>query len=241
MDYALGKQPAIIHADTLRLSNYLQPELLAAPPASVDLTSGIVTWPMYGNDLLPDCTAAAAAHLSEIWSLLAGVEYIPEEPEVEALWLASNGNDPTQGAYMLNLLREWQHKPLKGGVAPYAYVYVNWQLSQMVKTAIALFGGLYVGLAMPRSAMYQTGPDGIWSIVVGTDADWGSWGGHAVNIVGYDERGLTCITWGQKQKMSWAFFNRYCDEAWAVLPTDWQAVGSIDFERLKADLQAVRA
>jgi hypothetical protein len=25
-----------------------------------------------------------------------------------------------------------------------------------------------------------------------------------------------CVTWGRKQQMTWAWFDRYCDEAYAI-------------------------
>jgi hypothetical protein len=76
----------------------------------------------------------------------------------------------------------------------------------------------------------------------------GSWGGHAVYLVGYDFRAwesasrqsasgapnaalptaatslpptLTCITWGQIKKMTWRWFARYCSEAYALVSKDW--------------------
>ena len=36
-------------------------------------------------------------------------------------------------------------------------------------------------------------------------------------ITGYDPFGPTCVTWGKKQPMSWKFFGKYCDEAYAVI------------------------
>lgn len=235
-DYALGKHPAIIHADTLRLQKYLTPQL-PSPPASADFTSGIAAWPMYGNDRKPDCTAAAAAHMSEIFSLRAGIEYIPEEPEVEALWLGANGGKTNEGAYELNLLKYWQKHPLKGNVAPYAYVSVNWRDQAMVKTALSLFAGLFIGLAMPLSAQNQIGT--IWTKTDGLGSQWGSWGGHAVNLVAFDTDGLTCVTWGALQRMTWDFFDYYCDECWCILASDWKGALGIDFNALVTDLQEV--
>ncbi|MGB6874974.1 MAG: hypothetical protein WBD87_02970, partial [Candidatus Acidiferrales bacterium] len=69
----------------------------------------------------------------------------------------------------------------------------------------------------------------------------GSWGGHAVPVLAYDSDGLTCITWGAKKRMTWAFFAQYCDEAYAPLSHDWFSAqgidpSGIDFAALSADL-----
>ena len=111
-----------------------------------------------------------------------------------------------------------------------------------VQAAVELFGGSYIGLALPVSAQQQA----IWSVPpggpTGTGAP-GSWGGHAVVIEAYDIHGLTCITWGQKKKMTWSFWDAYCDEAYALLSELWAgkkaAPSGFDLTALKADLKAV--
>jgi len=45
--------------------------------------------------------------------------------------------------------------------------------------------------------------------------------GHAVAAVGYDGADITIVTWGHIKKMTWAFYEAYSDEAWAVLSPDW--------------------
>jgi hypothetical protein len=37
-----------------------------------------------------------------------------------------------------------------------------------------------------------------------------------VYVPGYTTIGPVCVTWGRKQQMSWAFFDKYCDEAYAI-------------------------
>ena len=41
--------------------------------------------------------------------------------------------------------------------------------------------------------------------------------GHYVPIIGYDANYLYVVTWGQIQKMTWAFYDKYNDEAWVML------------------------
>jgi hypothetical protein len=73
----------------------------------------------------------------------------------------------------------------------------------------------------------------------------GSLGGHCVYVVGYDPRGLTCITWGKLQRMSWNFWWAYCDESYGLLSKDWIAKGKapsgFDATALIADMAALHA
>ncbi len=72
----------------------------------------------------------------------------------------------------------------------------------------------------------------------------GSWGGHAVPVIAYDASGLTCITWGALKRMTWAFWDAYCDEAYACLSRDWAAArapSGFDWAALDADLGGFRS
>jgi len=60
-------------------------------------------------------------------------------------------------------------------------------------------------------------------------------------VEAYDARGLTCITWGQTKKMTWSFWDAYCDEAYALLSEIWApekkiAPAGFDLAALKSDL-----
>ncbi len=41
--------------------------------------------------------------------------------------------------------------------------------------------------------------------------------GHYVYVPGYTKSGPVCVTWGRKQQMTWAFLNKYSDEAYAII------------------------
>src|SRR5487761_1638078 len=85
--------------------------------------------------------------------------------------------------------------------------------------AITLFGGVYIGLALPNTAQTQD----VWDVSPngGADAKKGSWGGHCVFVPQYDEHGFTCITWGKLKTMTLAFWKKYCDEAHVLFGQNW--------------------
>ena len=164
----------------------------------------------------------------------------------------------------------------------------------LISTAIWLFGGAYLGVNLPIAAQKQD----VWDVPEnpGLDDEPGSWGGHAVYLVGYEKPGdgtrdtgaktgardpglgtrvcglpgpqpppsnidppspypvsriphpgfLTCITWGQAKKMTWAWLDRYCDEAYALVSCDFiesngASPSGFNFATLEEDLKLVTA
>jgi GNAT superfamily N-acetyltransferase len=242
----LGKLPTRIDPRTLSLARYLDRELLPAPPPELDLSERVISWPMYANDRIGDCTTAAAAHMVEAWTAAAtGDAALVPESAVLAAFDAVKIVDPEtgeEGAVELDVLKLWRSTGI-GGHRIGAFARVARDDRDLVTTGAWLFGGLYVGLQLPLRAADQDVWD--WSgRLDGPDAP-GSWGGHAVDVVGYDEGGLTVVTWGALKRMTWAFWNRYGDEAWCVLSPDYLADGrspqGFDLEALQHDLVLVTA
>jgi hypothetical protein len=240
----LGKLPARVDPRTLSLSRYVDRTVLPAPPAELDLTAAVSDWPMYGNDRLPDCTTAAAGHSVEAWTAAAAGDAveIPEQAVIAA-FDAVKIVDPAsgeEGAVELDVLNYWRGTGI-GAHRIAAFAKVDLADHDLVRTGAYLFGGLYIGLQMPLSAQDQD----VWDWngrLDGPDAP-GSWGGHAVNIAGYDASGLTCVTWGALQKLTWAFWDRYTDECWCLVSDDFMSGGKtpegFDLAALEADLQLV--
>ena len=100
-------------------------------------------------------------------------------------------SDPStdRGAVELDVLRYWR-KTGVGGYKIDAFVALEPKNHLHVQAAVDLFGGSYIGLALPVSAQQQK----VWSVPpggpTGTGAP-GSWGGHAVVVEAYDAHGLT--------------------------------------------------
>jgi len=211
-----------------------------APPA-VDYTAGITSWGMMLNDLLGDCTIAGPGHLIQAWTANGGSEVTVPDSAILAAYEAWDGyvnGDPStdQGGDILTVCQDWQEYGLGGyGIAAHAEV----NLTQLrVQQGIYLFGGLNTGVNLPLSAQSQVG--GVWDVVgdgaTGNSAP-NSWGGHCVAVVAYDSNYLTCVTWGALQKMTWAFFMLYFDEAHALISPNW--TGPVATAQLSADLAAI--
>ena len=242
--FALGKLPARIDVRTLALARYLDRDMLPAPPSALDLAASVVDWPMYANDRIGDCTTAAAAHMIEAWTAaVAGHAVEVSEQSVLAAFDAVKVVDPETGeagAVELDVLNLWRSAGI-GGHRIGAFARVASGDHDLVRTGAYLFGGLYIGLQMPLSAQDQRVWDWAGSLD-GPDAP-GSWGGHAADIVGYDESGLTAVTWGMLQRLTWSFWDRYCDEAYCIVSTDFLSGGrtpaGFDLDALQHDLRLV--
>jgi hypothetical protein len=240
----LGKAPVRIDVRTLALARYVDTTKLPPPPVLLDVTEHVERWPMYANDVIGDCTCAAAGHMIEAWTAESrGVATAVAERSVVRMFEHVKVVDPLtgeEGAVELDVLSYWRKRGLAGHrIGAFAKVAVHDHA--LVRAGAYLFGGLYIGLALPRTAQSQKVWD--WTHSLSGPARPGSWGGHAVNVVRYSPAGLTCVTWGALQELTWEFWDRYCDEAYCIISNDFLENGrspaGFDLATLKADLGLV--
>jgi hypothetical protein len=245
----LGKTAARHDPRALLLATYITPELPAAP-ASFDVTSKMpADWGMMDNDQIGDCTCAAAGHLIMEWTANAGKKMVtPTDKQIVVAYSAITGYNPTtgandNGANEVDVLNYWRQTGIAGDKIG-AYVSLEPANHTHIMDSVYIFEGCYIGLQLPTSAQAQTQNHQPWSVPPGGttgDGKPGSWGGHAVPVVAYDTRGVTVVTWGALQVMTWSFWEAYCDEAYAILSDDYidgkkQTAEGFNLEQLKADL-----
>ncbi len=240
----LGRHAIKTDNRTLKLATYFS-RGLPTPPPECDWTRGTDRWGMMLNDHLGDCTIAAVAHAVQVWSANVSQEItVPDDTVLQYYeqWDGYNPNDPNSnnGGVALEVLKNWQksaftrHKLLAFTSA----VYGN---HEEVRQGIHLFGGVYIGIALPLTAKTQP----VWDVVpdAGHAAEPGSWGGHTVFVPRYDPNTYTCITWGQLKPMTLAFWDKYVDDAHVLLSEDWiqqkSAPSGFNLEQLRADLAVI--
>lgn len=238
----LGKAPAKHDPRTLRLARYIA--ALPPPPARTSWADVLpADLGVMLNDRLGDCTCAGMAHARQVWTANNGAPMLTTPDETVQRWYQEScGYDPAdpssdQGGVEVDVLRYFR----KLGIID-AFAAIDPKNRDHMRAAIWLFGGAYIGVSLPVSAQVQD----VWHLAVaGTDGDPtpGSWGGHCVYVVDYDQTGLTCITWGQRKRMAWEWWDAYCDEAFALLSRDWAdddgAPSGFDLAALQSDLAAV--
>lgn len=242
----LGKRPHVHDPRRLKLAKYLGVSL-PPPPTSVDWSVSAGPLGMMGNDRLGDCTCATVGHMVQVWTGSTGKLDVPSDADVVALYSAACGyrdgdSSTDNGGFVPDVLNYWRANGIGGDHRITAYADADHQNLFEVQQAAFLFGGLYIGLALPISAQGQIG--GLWDPVQGANGAPNSWGGHAVPLVAYDATSCTVITWGKLQRMSWSFFLTYADEVHAVLSADWIAATGLspsqfDMEALTQDLAAI--
>lgn len=250
--YKLGKLVPKEDPRTLAFETFVIPGQLPPVPDSVSwedaIPNVIGNWPMMRNDRLGDCTCAAAGHMIECWTANNNNIYVPSDDSMVEAYSAVSGYNPTSfgsdhGAYIMDVMNYWRQTGIAGRQIT-AFVKLRTGDSDQISQATALFGGSYIGLALPNTAKTQD----VWDIdptFGGTIAGVpGSWGLHAVPVVGYGNLGLTIVTWGDLKRMTWAFWKKYCDEAYAILSPDWfnedrQAPDGYDVDTLMQDLQII--
>src|ERR1019366_4506065 len=228
---------------TLQLKNYLTAKL-PAPAASHDVLAQVYSklkisdptqlFPMDGNDRYGDCTIAALAHASTVYNGLIGKKKIPAQNDVTKLYFhLTVGAD--SGMNELDVLNYWQSHSAAGEKIM-AYVKIDKKNLTHVKQAIQLFGGVYLGFQVQENAIKDFDARKPWTPGKLTND------GHAVYATGYDQKGVTVLTWGNTQQATWDWWNECVDEAYAILPpqakkSDFDA--GFNFSQLQADLADV--
>ena len=245
----LGKQPVRHDPRTLLMASYAT-AALPAPPLALDLTTSMkAPWGMMDNDQIGDCTCAAAGHLMMEWTTNARKKtFVPGDKQIVAAYSAITGYNPKtgandNGAAEIDVLNYWRQQGIAGHKIT-AFVATEPANHTHIMDAVWIFGGCYIGLQLPKTAQAQTQNHQPWSVPpqgVKGDGAPGSWGGHAVPVMAYDSRGLTVITWGATQTMTWGFWEAYCEEAYAIISNDFltggrQAPNGFNLAQLQADL-----
>lgn len=221
--YFLGKKAAKIDPRRLMIADFFMPGI-APPPPSCSWYGSTIEFGMMLNDRLGDCTVAALGHGIQVATLnTKDGESTVADSVVEGVYEGACGYNPSnpatdQGGVITDVL-DYLRQNEMGGHKLYAYADTSPGAYAHVKQAIYLFGMVDIGLQLPISAQAQVGS--LWTATSGTNGAAGSWGGHSVIVCGYDAEGLTCITWGRLQKMTWGFWAQYCDESHTLLWRAW--------------------
>jgi len=242
--YRFGKHPPKVDYRTLRFENYLKAGI-AAPPATFNvLTSRVYPnlnvndptklFPMDGNDTLGDCTIAALAHAETVFDGMLKKDMVPKQTAVVKLYMHLTGGVDS-GLNELDVLNYWRtHSFSKEKLVN--YVAINPKNHTHVEQAISIFGGVYLGFQVQQNCIQEFDAHKPWTPAPLTQD------GHAVFAVGYDQNGVTVLTWGNTQIGTWAWWDECVDEAYALLPAEAlkpDYAPGVNIAQLKTDLEAV--
>lgn len=226
-----------------------------------------------GNDEFQACIPAAMARLAQAWSALAGKEDTPTREQSLAIYEtisafrlvpdhdgakidADQGHKVSArrrlhndyGASLLSALKLWVSPDHPLGVhLPKADAFMEVEPGDQyqVRDAIRRFGGVIVGLALPRSILGADGlPQERWSLPgygAISDATPGSLASHCVTLTGYTPSQFLCASGGRLHSLSWPFLLAYVQECYVVQPLGFAAQRPELLDRIRADISAVRA
>lgn len=243
----LGKQAAVADPRNLKSARYFTKEL-PPPPQECDWSAAISRWPMHDNDQIGICALASHAHQQQCWTANAdGAErqFMAPTAELRETYFQLTGGADS-GLVMLECLKHFQRQGLCGRkIGP--YLDVDFRDPETLAQSIAILGSVYMGVQLPLAAQDME----VWDAPrfrrrrFGRYAR-GSWGGHAIAVVGYAQEGLWLPTWGEKKRMTWEFVEAYCDEAYGIVSIDWTndvdlAPNGMDMAAMTHDLAALRA
>jgi hypothetical protein len=253
----LGKLPFKEDKRDLKLARYIDKTVLPTPPESTNDYEAFVDYGMFLNNSIGDCAVAGPIHMLMIWLTQGGKkpEFVDDNAlkTYEAISGYVPGDESTDvGCSLRDVLKYWRKVgiPDKNGVMHKigAFVQLNCKDHEEVKIAQYLFSAIDIGFMVPAYAMEQFQNGDIWDVQTKNSEIEG---GHCVIPSGYGtikilkvtKEGLWVITWGKAQFMTWKFWDKYVDEAWAILDTEFLKNGKspdgFDLKTLQADLKAL--
>jgi len=211
-----GKLPAKRDARNLQLSSILKAPPKLPPEYDFDVQHNGVPTPMFGNDYHGDCVIAGRAHQTLRFEDAEQKKILPiTDTDVLNEWHKENGNTEN-GLCVLDSVKLWRTKGWTAAKKKYkikAFAEINRKNHNEVKSTVYADIGSGLGLSLPDSALPEFHAGKPWTT---TSEPPKQENGHYVYVPGYTTIGPVCVTWGRKQQMSWAFFDKYCDEAYAI-------------------------
>lgn len=207
----LGKRPPV-HRPTLRAVDFFRVEALPAHPQASPAPP--LSWPMDRNDRAGVCVVASLDHSLQTIAHHLGLRRANwSDAEILALYQTQNpgfqdwsygGSDADGGMVIQTFLEELVRR---GEIL--AFGQVDHDNPELLRAAS------YVGLSVVTGSVLQeaqaTQP--VWDHVPGSP----TWGGHAMNTVGYETDRQYTVTWGECLPMTDAFVSQQMDEAWMIV------------------------
>ncbi|HEX4838430.1 MAG TPA: hypothetical protein VFV03_07910 [Solirubrobacteraceae bacterium] len=252
----LGKSPATDDPHDLLFANYVEAAQLPQTPPEFGHESLFPPkgWGMLGNDEWGDCAWAGPAHETMLLSKEGGHPAAFTTQGVLSDYSAGTGFDPhagppgenptDRGSNVRDVLRYRRHTGIVDAANTRhkigAFVKLNPGNLTHIYQAMYLFEVVGIGFRFPEFAMQQFHEGKPWDVVPGAPEPRE---GHYVCCVG-KRQNIDVVTWGVLQQMTQAFFETYCDEAWAYLSLEdlnaETTPNGFKLGELKKDLAALR-
>jgi hypothetical protein len=217
--FKLGKSTAKRDKRNFKFATLLEAAPTLPPSYDFDTKHTGIPTPMFANDTLGCCVISGRAHQTlRFEDIEQGSVLMISDKDITKEYFKETGG-PDSGLVVLDSLNLWRHKGWKVGSHTYriqGFAEINRRDHEQVKQAIFADVGAGIGVSLPKTAQAEIHTGQPWATTTGPGSAPGSWGGHYVFLCGYTPAGPVCVTWGRKQQMTWAWFDKYCDEAYAI-------------------------
>lgn len=257
MPFKYGRRPPK-NAPALMFRSFLSREVPAHPPEE-DYLGKLSGWQMLGNDVAGDCNAVTWANMRRLVTATLTTEYYPTQAQVWQFYQTQNprfdpngtsgtngpGSSDDQGMDVQTGLEYLHANGGPDGAKVVAFAKVDHTNIDEVKAALAIFGGLWLGVQVLDTNQQQFAGGQPWTDVAGSAID----GGHAILGGGYTASDIRFITWAKETEFAQSFWNGIVqgtplvEEAWVAI---WpEHLGTTAFEQgvdqaqLAADYQAL--
>jgi hypothetical protein len=238
------RSPSIMFAD-------IRTAVVPEHPASEDYLSSFKNWQMLGNDTYGDCVAVTWANMRRMLTgALTGTEYYPTIDQVYQVYRLQNPNfvpnpsNPVEDNGMdIQTLLEYLNKyGGPDGVPVVAFASVDYKNLDEVKAALAIFGGLWLGINVQAENQSEFKQGQPWDYVQGSPIV----GGHSILSGGYFGQttdDVRFITWAQETGFTDNFWANSVEELWAVIWPEHlgtkEFMAGVDLNKLATDYQAI--
>ncbi len=217
LNKCLGRKPAVFHPATPRLAVLAPSTLYYNPQPQIMRASEIPSWLMGQNDTIGDCTSVAIANILLARNTWAAHTAYPTTADIVSFYERFGykpGNPLTdQGATLLECMQSWMKDgyPVRGQTNKLlGFAAVDFHNLNLLKTAIEIFGDVYLGVNLTVAQQTQT----VWNYVPNDQ----EWGGHSVSLNSFAEDGsFRVVTWAEWMKVTPAFMQNQVQEAYVLL------------------------
>jgi hypothetical protein len=245
------------NAPALAFRSFRSP-VVPAHPLSEDYLAKLAGWQLLGNDVAGDCNAVTWANMRRLITAMLSTETYPDQDQVWQFYRTQNpqfdpqgsaqtdgpGSGADQGMDIQTGLEYLHGTGGPDGVKVVAFAKVDHTNLAEVQAALAIFGGVWLGITVLDANQTEFSQGKPWTKVSHAKID----GGHAILAGGYTPD-VRFITWGQETEFAPSFWSGSVHgtplvaEAWvAIWPehlgnTEFQQ--GVDLPQLKADYQAL--
>jgi hypothetical protein len=254
--FKYGRLPKTEDKRDLLFANYVDLSALPPVPDQFGHEMLIAKWQMLGNGPDPsvspgfagcgNCTFAGGGHETMLWTAEGSAMAPITGKNIVSGYSAFTGYNPEtgandNGAVIRDVLKYRYNTGLidSNGVWHKIGAFLSLDIGNLAEiyAAMYIFSACELGINVPHSAEVQFNSGLIWDY---TDPESQIMGGHDIPLV-CKRQNITCVTWAKLQQMTTAFFNTYCDEAWAILSPEMitnkgTTLEGFNLAQLKSDL-----